>query len=151
MVAARRRRSGYALADDMVGGDLEGLITREGMERLLQGSNKTFDVLEQAAAAPDFAPQLLDVTATLEATTNETTIRTHNLIGKLPGRHPEAGAVLFLAHWDGFGICAVPPAEDLICNGAIDNASGIAVLTEIARRLSRLPQMDRDVYFLATT
>jgi hypothetical protein len=150
-VAARRRRSGYALADDMVGGDLEGFITREGMERLLQGSNKTFDVLEQAAAAPDFAPQLLDVTATLEATTNETTIRTHNLIGKLPGRHPEAGAVLFLAHWDGFGICAVPPAEDLICNGAIDNASGIAVLTEIARRLSRLPQMDRDVYFLATT
>ena len=59
--------------------------------------------------------------------------------------------MLFLAHWDGFGICAEPPAEDLICNGAIDNASGIAVLTEIARRVSRLPQMDRDIYFVATT
>jgi hypothetical protein len=150
-VAARRRRSGYALADDMVGGDLEGFITREGVERLLQGSGKTFDALEQAAAVTDFTPQLLDVTATLEATSNEATIRTHNLIGKLPGRRPEAGAVLFLAHWDGFGICAEPPAEDVICNGAIDNASGVAVLTEIARRLSRLPPMDRDIYFVATT
>jgi hypothetical protein len=150
-IAARRRRSGYALADDMVGGDLEGFITREGVERLLQGSGKAFDALQQTSAASDFAPQLLDVTATLEATTNETTIRTHNLIGKLPGRRPETGAVLFLAHWDGFGICAEPPAEDLICNGAIDNASGIAVLTEIARRVSRLPQMDRDIYFVATT
>ncbi|WP_309140974.1 M20/M25/M40 family metallo-hydrolase [Novosphingobium sp. G106] len=59
--------------------------------------------------------------------------------------------MLFLAHWDGFGRCAEPPAEDLICNGAIDNASGVAVLTEIARRLSRERQMDRDIYFLATT
>ena len=150
-VAARRRRSGYALADDNPGGDLEGFITREGMERLLQGSGRTFGALEEAAGGQDFAPIALDVTATLEATTSETTIRTHNLIGKLPGRRPDAGAVLFLAHWDGFGICAEPPAEDLICNGAIDNASGIAVLTEVARRLSRLPQMDRDIYFLATT
>jgi len=61
------------------------------------------------------------------------------------------GAVLLLAHWDHFGECAAPPAEDLICNGAIDNASGIAALTEIARRLAKGPAMDRDVYFLATT
>jgi hypothetical protein len=150
-VAARRRRSGYALADDAVGGDLEGFITREGAQALLQGGGMTFAALEQAAAKPDFAPQVLELTATLDAATTETTIRTHNLIGKLPGRRPDSGAVLFLAHWDGFGRCAEPPAEDLICNGAIDNASGLAVLTEIARRLSRERQMDRDVYFLATT
>jgi hypothetical protein len=150
-VAARRRRSGYALADDNPGGDLEGFITREGLERLLQGSGRTSATLERAAATPDFAPLPLDVTATLEATTSETTIRTHNLIGRLPGRRPDLGAVLLLAHWDGFGLCAEPPAEDLICNGAIDNASGLAVLTETARRLSRAPQMERDVYFLATT
>lgn len=150
-VAARRRRSGYALADDNVGGDLEGFITREGLDRLLQGSGKNADDLEDMAKAADFAPVLLDVAATLEATTTETTIRTHNLIGKLPGRRPDSGAVLFLAHWDGFGVCAEPPAEDTICNGAIDNASGVAVLTEIARRLSRAPQADRDIYFLATT
>jgi Zn-dependent M28 family amino/carboxypeptidase len=59
--------------------------------------------------------------------------------------------VLFLAHWDHFGQCAQAPAEHLICNGAIDNASGVAALIETARRLSRAPQMDRDIYFLATT
>ena len=74
-----------------------------------------------------------------------------NLIGRLPGRHPEAGAVLLLAHWDHFGTCAQPPAEHLICNGAIDNASGVAALTELARRLSKAPQAERDIYFLATT
>lgn len=150
-VAARRQRSGYALAADEVGGDLEGFITREGMERLLQGSGTTLAALEKDAARRDFRPHVLDITASLEATTRESTIKTHNLIGKLPGRRRDAGAVLLLAHWDAFGICGEGAAEDRICNGAIDNASGLAALTEIARRLARGPQMDRDVYFLATT
>jgi hypothetical protein len=150
-IAARRQRSGYALASDSLGGDLEGFITREGAARLLQGSGQTLAGLEQQAAKPDFVPRTLDFTASLEATTLETTIRTHNVIGKLPGRRPQAGAVLFLAHWDHFGQCAVAPAEHLICNGAVDNASGVAALIETARRLSRAPQIDRDIYFLATT
>ncbi|WP_285020332.1 M28 family peptidase [Novosphingobium sp. fls2-241-R2A-195] len=150
-VAARRRRSGYALSDEALGGDLEAFIGRATMETLLKGTAHTFDDLEQAASKDDFAPIVLDVTASLEAATDETTIRTHNLIGKLPGRSKQAGAVLFVAHWDHFGECGEPPAEDVICNGAVDNASGVAALTEVARRLSRSPQMDRDVYFLATT
>ncbi|WP_419181687.1 M28 family peptidase [Novosphingobium mangrovi (ex Huang et al. 2023)] len=150
-VAARRQRSGYALANDALGGDLEAFISRNSMESLLKGTAHSLDALEAAAAKPDFAPITLDVTASLEATTRETTIHTHNLIGKLPGRHPEAGAVLFVAHWDHFGECGESTAEDRICNGAIDNASGVAALTEVARRLVRGPQMDRDIYFLATT
>ena len=59
--------------------------------------------------------------------------------------------MLLLAHWDHFGRCAAAPAEDQICNGAVDNASGVAVLTEVARRLVKGPQPDRDIYFLATT
>ena len=150
-VAARRQRSGYALASDTLGGDLEGFITREAAGRLLAGSGQTVAGLEQLATKPDFTPRLLDFTASLEATTVETTIHTHNVIGKLPGRRPEAGAVLFVAHWDHFGECAVAPAEHLVCNGAIDNASGVAALIETALRLSRGPQPDRDIYFLATT
>jgi Peptidase family M28 len=150
-IAARRRRSGYALANDATGGDLEAFISKYGFERLMQGSGQTLAGLEQAAEKPGFAPALLDLTASLEATTRETAIRTYNLIGKLPGRRPATGAVLFMAHWDHFGRCGEPPAEDLICNGAVDNASGVAVLTEVARRLVRGQQLDRDIYFLATT
>lgn len=150
-VRDRRQRSGYALASDSLGGDLEAFITAEGLARLLTGTGQSLADLQAAAAAPDFAPRLIDLTATLEATTRETRINTHNLIGKLPGRKPDGKAVLLLAHWDHFGRCAEPPAEDLICNGAIDNASGVAVLTEIARRLVRGITPDRDIYFLATT
>ena len=151
-VAGRRRRSAYALASEAAEGDLEGFITAQGMDRLLQAGGQSLAGLEQEADRGDFVPHLLDVTASLEATTREITIRTHNIIGKLPGRHPEAGAVLLLAHWDHFGVCALPPAEHLICNGAIDNASGVAALTEVARRLAHgEAPLDRDIYFLATT
>lgn len=150
-VSARRERSGYALASEALGGDLEGFVTANAMDGLLAATHFTLGALEAEADKPEFAPHLLGLTANLEATTNETTIHTHNLIGKLPGRRPETGAVLLLAHWDHFGICAQPPAEHLVCNGAIDNASGVAALTEIARRLAKAPPMDRDVYFVSTT
>ena len=150
-VAARRQRSGYALASDALGGDLEGFLTAAGFNRVFTGSGITVAALRAEADSPEFAPRLLDVTASLEATTRETRIRTHNLIGKLPGRRPESGAVLFVAHWDHFGVCGAESAEDRICNGAIDNASGVAAMTEVARRLARGPQLERDVYFLATT
>ena len=150
-VIARRGRSGYALASDELGGDLEAFITREGLNGVLAGTGQTVETLQAASAAADFAPRLIDLAASLEATTRETRINTHNVIGKLPGRRSDAGAVLLLSHWDHFGVCAEPPAEHLICNGAVDNASGVAVLTEVARRLSALPAMDRDIYFVATT
>lgn len=150
-VSARRKRSGYALAGDSLGGDLEAFITADAMALLLKGSGHSLEELGRVAADPSFAPVPLDLSVTLEATTRETTIRTHNLIGKLPGKRPEMGAVLLVAHWDHFGVCAAPPAEDTVCNGAIDNASGVAGLTEIARRLAQGGQLDRDVYFLATT
>ncbi|WP_156842366.1 M28 family peptidase [Novosphingobium aquimarinum] len=150
-VEARRRRSGYALADDSLGGDLEGFVTGEAMTSLLRGSKYTLAGLEKMSREPGFSPIAFELTASLEATTRETTIRTHNLIGKIPGRRPDAGAVLFVAHWDHFGVCGEETAEDRICNGAIDNASGVAALTEVARQLTKGRQPDRDIYFLATT
>ncbi|MBU6269540.1 MAG: M28 family peptidase [Sphingomonadales bacterium] len=157
-VAARRKRQGYALASEALGGDLEAFVTAPAMDRLLGGTIRDsgrLAALEAEADRPDFVPRPLDLTASIEATTRETRILTHNLIGKLPGRRPDGGAVLLMAHWDHFGTCAQPPAEHLICNGAIDNASGVAALTAIARRLAKAQGMgtglDRDVYFLATT
>lgn len=147
-VAARRTRAGYALADDRLGGDLEAFVTVDYATRLF---GPDWPVLRKAADVPGPVPRALPLTGTLEATTRETRISSHNLIGRLPGKSPERGAVLLIAHWDHFGTCAALPAEDLICNGAIDNASGLAVLTETARVLARGKKLDRDVYFLATS
>jgi hypothetical protein len=147
-----RRRPGYALAGQKLGGDLQAYVSPEVAETLLDtaGAGK-LAALRQAGAAPGFAPRLIGMTGTLEATSSETRIHTHNLIGKIEGRRHDLGAVVMVAHWDHFGRCADPPAEHLICNGAVDNASGLAVITEAARILSSGHPLDRDVYFLATT
>ena len=151
-VAARRRRPGYALVGQKLGGDLQAYVSPAVAETLFEavGVGKLAS-LRQASDAAGFAPRPIGLTGTLEATTTETRIHTHNLIGKLPGRRHDLGAVLLVAHWDHFGRCADPPAEHLICNGAVDNASGLAVITEAARALSSGRPLDRDIYFLATT
>lgn len=74
----------------------------------------------------------------------------YNVIAKLPGAKSDAGAVFFTGHWDHLGICAPVGAEDRICNGAIDNASGMAVLIEVSKHLAK-QKFDRDIYFVGTT
>lgn len=151
-VIARRRRAGYAVSGETLGSEIEAFVSPATADLMLAGTTRpNVARLRDDAAAPGFAPYPLGLTGTFEATSRETRIKTHNLIGKLEGRNPAAGAVLLIAHWDHFGECATAPAEDVICNGAIDNASGLAVLTETARILSRGRPMERDVYFLATT
>lgn len=151
-VIARRSRAGYALANQRIGGDIEAYLTVRAAEMLLaSGPGPSLADLRRMGEGRDFPPRLLGLTGTLEATSRETRINTHNLIGRIEGRRPETGAVLLVAHWDHFGKCAAPPAEHLICNGAVDNASGLAVITEVARALSLGRQLDRDVYVLATT
>lgn len=126
-VIERRKRPGYALGSEELGGDIDAYITGKALDGALAGTGQSLRMLQASAAAADLAPQRLDLSVSLEATTRETRIHTHNFIAKLPGRRPAQGAVLLVAHWDHFGKCAQPPAEHLICNGAIDNASGLAV------------------------
>ena len=153
-VTARRRRAGYALAGGQLGGDIEAFVTPAFAAQMLAGgAARDVATLRREAAAAGFVPRLLGVEGSLEATSTETRVRTHNLIGKIEGRNPAAGAVLVMAHWDHFGQCGTPP---MLCPGAVDNASGVAVITEVARSLVRgqargAKPMDRDVYFVATT
>lgn len=148
-LVAFRKRGAYRLASGDGGEAVDGYITRAAAAALL-GAER-FDALVQGAAEADFRPVPLDLSATLEATAAAGTVRTFNLIGRLPGRVPNAGAVLVLAHWDHFGTCGSPPAAPAPCRGAVDNASGLALQAELAKRLGAGPRPDRDVYFLATT
>ncbi|MDE2437663.1 MAG: peptidase M28, partial [Sphingomonadales bacterium] len=109
-VAEHRRRLAYGLVDDEPGDEIDGFITAGGLDRALAGSGQSVKVLQSIAADPAFVPKLLDLAVTLEATTRETRINTHNMIGKLPGKRPESGSVLLMAHWDHFGRCVPPPA-----------------------------------------
>ncbi|WP_296678970.1 M20/M25/M40 family metallo-hydrolase [Novosphingobium sp.] len=150
-VVSQRRRLAYGIAGEELGGDLETFISAAALDRALTGTGQSVAGFQKAAQRDDFTPIPVDLNATFEATTRETRINTHNMIGRLLGKRPDAGAVLIMAHWDHFGRCAPQATDHQICNGAIDNASGLAAMTEIARRLARAPQLDRDVYFVATT
>ncbi|WP_374405423.1 M28 family peptidase [Pelagerythrobacter sp.] len=145
----RRAEGSYRLAGAEDGAALYGLISAEGAQALL-GERRAAE-LRAAADREGFRPVPLDIEAELEATSLPGEVRTHNLIARLPGSKPGSGAVLLLAHWDHFGRCAGGEGARAICNGAVDNASGLAVLSAVARRLTRGPRLDRDVYFLATT
>jgi len=72
----------------------------------------------------------------------------NNVVGLLPGASPET--IVYTAHLDHLGVCA-PGEPDPICNGAIDNATGIAEMLEIARGFAALPNRERSVLFVAVT
>ena len=112
---------------------LEGAISSEFAVALVTAAGRDWDKLRQHAKSADYAGEALGIDAEFEVTTDVYRFDSHNVVGKIPGRKKGSGAVLYMGHWDHLGICAPEDAPDRICNGAVDNASGIAVLTEVAR------------------
>ncbi|MBL0925236.1 MAG: M28 family peptidase [Sphingomonadaceae bacterium] len=129
---------------------LEGGISTEFAVAMVTAAGRDWDKLRAHAKQKDYAGEALGIDADFKVTTDVYRFNSSNVIGKLPGRKKGSGAVLYMGHWDHLGICAPEDAPDRICNGAVDNASGIAVLTEVAERLAK-KRHDRDIYFLATT
>lgn len=136
------------LASAKPGAQASGFIAQPAVRTLL---GKQADAAMAAAKSADYRGLALPLTADLSATTTVRPFASHNVIAKLPGAKPDGKAVLFLGHWDHLGICGEEGDADRICNGAVDNASGIAVLNAVAKRLATGPRPDRDIYFMATT
>ena len=100
---------------------------------------------------PAMKPVRLDLRASIDVSSQVNAYTSHNVIGGLKGRGGSGESVLYLGHWDHLGVCRPDDPIDKICNGAVDNASGIAMLIEIARHVSRGPRPQRDLLFMATT
>lgn len=92
----------------------------------------------------------LNVAVAMSQGTARETIHDDNVVGVLPGADPALAdeAVIVTAHLDHTGICR-PMEEDSICNGALDNASGISIMLETARALATGPRPARPVVFIA--
>jgi aminopeptidase YwaD len=97
-----------------------------------------------------------DARVKLQVTLQEIRERTENVIGILPGADPELARqdIVIGAHYDhlGFGHFGALSAKNAgqIHHGADDNASGTAVLLDLAQRLSRLPvKPARTIVFVA--
>jgi Zn-dependent M28 family amino/carboxypeptidase len=125
--------------------DIQGAMPRAAAARLVNASQFT------AADQPGFRAVRLPARATLDVTSQVNAYTSYNVIGRLKGRGTTGESVLLLGHWDHLGICRPEGIADRICNGAVDNASGIAVLIETARGLARGQRPERDILFMATT
>jgi Zn-dependent M28 family amino/carboxypeptidase len=130
---------------------LEGWIKHGLADRLFSHVGMSYPEAKEAALRPDFQPVPLDlsVSATLRNDIEET--RSRNVIGILPGGERPNETVLYMAHWDHLG--TKPDREgDKIFNGAVDNATGVAGLIEIAEAMTARPEPpERSVVFLAVT
>ncbi|MEQ8314816.1 MAG: M28 family metallopeptidase [Gammaproteobacteria bacterium] len=95
----------------------------------------------------------LPLSVTLERASRHETITSPNILGVIEGSDPvlKNEYVTFTAHLDHVGP-ASGDGDDLIHNGALDNAAGVAALLENARLLMSLPEKPRrSIMFVIVT
>ncbi len=140
-------------ADDNMGRSAaEGWITLETAEALFQMAGMDYQEMKARAQQPGFqAVPMGDLTASLTIHNTIERSSSRNFLAKLPGTTRPDEVVLYMGHWDHFG--TDPALEgDQVYNGAVDNASGVAAILEIAEAFTRLdPGPERTVVFWATT
>ncbi len=69
-----------------------------------------------------------------------------NIVARLPGSGQDTDVIILGAHYDHLGSsCETASPQDSICNGATDNATGVAAVLEIGRRISEADPMARDL------
>lgn len=127
-------------------------ITQEAAKKILAPGH-TVDELLKTSESRSFRPIPLGFNVRLEVRSKIRAMDTRNVVGIIPGSDPQVGSetVIFSAHWDHLGV-GTPVNGDSIYNGAIDNATGCAIILEIARAWSALPRKPRrSALFLAVT
>ena len=128
-----------------------GLIRESAARALVAAAGGDYDRLRRRAARPSMRPDRLKRPVALSARTTVNPFTSWNVAGLLEGGSRADETVLVLAHWDHLGICRPEGAPDRICNGAVDNASGLAGTIELARALAGGTRLERSILFLATT
>ncbi len=132
---------------------IEGWITLDTAKKIFQMAGRDFDALRKQALTREFKPVPLGMTASFGIRNTLRTIRSRNVVAKLEGSDDRLKDeyVIYTAHWDHLGV-GKPVGGDRIYNGALDNASGVASVLEIARAFTQVqPRPKRSMLFLMVT
>jgi len=128
-------------------------VTQRGAEKLFEGSGHTFAEIQALARDNKPLPRF-PLTGTLisQAVLKHDTLDSPNVVGIVPGSGKlKDEYVILSAHLDHVGV-GRPVNGDNIYNGAMDDASGIATIIEVARLLKQSKfKLKRSVIFLAVT
>ena len=122
-------------------------------DALFAGSSIELDVIIAKGETGPVPGMDLEASVTLKRVTqHKDDIQSANIAGLLTGSDPGLSKeyVVVTAHYDHIGICRPEGVADRICNGALDNALGVAAMLDVARRLSQASTRPaRSVLFLA--
>jgi Zn-dependent M28 family amino/carboxypeptidase len=133
--------------------NIEGWITLDTAKKMLALGGQDFDALKQQARTREFKPVALGLKASFGIKNALRTIDSQNVVAKLEGSDPalKDEYVVYSAHWDHLGVGA-PVNGDKIYNGALDNASGVGTVLEIAKAFTQVqPRPKRSILFLMVT
>jgi len=127
--------------------------TEDASRAIARLGGQDLDELRARAEKRDFRPVPLGVKLSLAFKNTVRTLESRNVIARLPGADPALRdqVVAFTAHHDHLGKkVGAAPGEDTIFNGALDNASGVATLLELARAAS-VEKPKRSLLFMTVT
>ena len=129
----------------------QGWLTAEQAKSLFADSGLDLDALRIAANKRGFKPVPIKATLSLDLKSTIVDKQSRNVIGRLDGStHPDE-AMIYMAHWDHLGKHPNEPGDN-IYNGAVDNASGVAGILEIAEAFKhQQPAPERSVLFISVT
>lgn len=128
-------------------------LNHSGVAAIFDGASKPAAAVFAAAANSE--PQAFDLATRVSITTRSThtSLDSANVVARLEGTDPSLKNehVVYIAHVDHFGRGVAMNGDD-IYNGAHDNASGVAIVLELARAFKALPAAPkRSVLFLFVT
>jgi Zn-dependent M28 family amino/carboxypeptidase len=131
---------------------LQGWLTGEDAARVFASAGLDLEQLRAAAGKRGFRAMPIPRTSfegELHASIKASSSR--NVVARLPGSKRPNEALVYMAHWDHLGTHADEPGDN-IYNGAIDNATGVAGVLEIAEQFTvQNPRPERSVLFLLVT
>jgi Zn-dependent M28 family amino/carboxypeptidase len=131
---------------------IEGWITSRVAKELFDESGLNLEVLKRKALDKNFtAVPMGDLKANAMLFNEISFANSHNVAGiKTGSKHPDE-YVLMMAHWDHLGTKDEhSDTNDQIYNGAVDNASGVAGILELANYFKSI-ETERSLLFLTVT
>ena len=128
----------------------QGWITAEAAQQLFADAGMDLAAMYEAAGERGFEAVPLDATVSFDLSSTIEEKSSRNVVGVLPGTDAADEAVVYMAHWDHLG--KHEGEGDQIYNGAVDNATGVAGILEIAGAFAaQQPAPARSVAFVAVT
>lgn len=131
---------------------MEAWIQRDLAASMFKNAGLDFDALKKQAQTRDFKPvELKGVSLSADYAVDAQVIKSKNVVAIREGSKQPDQVVIYSGHWDHLGVGQPDAKGDKVYNGAVDNATGIAAMLELARAYGKAPAPARSVVFLAVT